>query len=476
MQSLTIGKKLSIGFVSILCFGICLVAISMYSMKRASRSLALVTQDDLPEVALATAFEREVLNARIHFIYHVTIQKPGTVEEGWERFRRAKALMPKLTRQVAASESLAELREPTAQLARDLTEYERTLVRILGVVAAKENTGPEFADLIQQWSASGARLVHVAGELNRRCSERAQAESRVSAGSLDTAKGWLLVLSILFTLGGAVVALYLQRGINRELRRSVKDLTVAAEQLAGVSSQVANSSEVLARGASEQAASLEETAASIEEVNSMAHHNGDASHSAAEVASRSSIKFLKANQSLEQMIGAITEIGAQSSQISKIIRVIDEIAFQTNILALNAAVEAARAGEAGMGFAVVADEVRSLAQRCAQAARDTSTLIESSIGKSREGQSRVQDVAGAIRDATSDAAQIQRLVEQVNTSSREQSRGIDEVSKSMMRLSQSTQTTAASADQSASAARELTAQTKTVTQVVDRLLALVGRG
>src|SRR5947209_19942322 len=127
------------------------------------------------------------------------------------------------------------------------------------------------------------------------------------------------------------------------------------------------------------------------------------------------------------MVTSMQEINASSDKISKIIRVIDEIAFQTNILALNAAVEAARAGEAGMGFAVVADEVRNLAQRCAQAARDTAGLIEESIAKANGGRQRVDEVAVAMRAITEEAGKVRDLIDEVNRASQEQSRGIDQV-------------------------------------------------
>src|SRR4029079_3682437 len=125
-------------------------------------------------------------------------------------------------------------------------------------------------------------------------------------------------------------------------------------------------------------------------------------------------RFVEANQSLDEMVVSMDEINLQSGKISKIIKTIDEIAFQTNILALNAAVEAARAGEAGMGFAVVADEVRNLAQRCSQAAQDTAVLIEESIAKSTTGKAKVDQVATAVRAITHEAAKVKGLVEAVS--------------------------------------------------------------
>ena len=170
----------------------------------------------------------------------------------------------------------------------------------------------------------------------------------------------------------------------------------------------------------------------------------------------------------------MSEINSSSEKISKIIKVIDEIAFQTNILALNAAVEAARAGEAGMGFAVVADEVRNLAQRCAQAAKDTARLIEESMAKSQDGMAKLDQVAAAIRSITESAAKVKTLVDEVNLGSQEQARGIEQIAKAIAQMEQVTQKNAANAEESASASEELSGQAETMKAVVGELQALVG--
>jgi methyl-accepting chemotaxis protein/methyl-accepting chemotaxis protein-1 (serine sensor receptor) len=183
--------------------------------------------------------------------------------------------------------------------------------------------------------------------------------------------------------------------------------------------------------------------------------------------------FTDTNRSLDQLLVAMNGIGESSTKISKIIKVIDEIAFQTNILALNAAVEAARAGEAGMGFAVVADEVRGLAQRAAQAAKDTASLIEESILKSDGGKVNVDRVAQSIRSLTAESQQMKILIDEINLGSQEQAKGIDQISGSISQMETVTQTTAANSEESAAAAEELTAQAQSMQEVVHRLQALV---
>jgi methyl-accepting chemotaxis protein/methyl-accepting chemotaxis protein-1 (serine sensor receptor) len=282
---------------------------------------------------------------------------------------------------------------------------------------------------------------------------------------------WLVLLVSVF--GGAGLLFTIGRSVNRALTQAVSEVGSGAAQVASAASQIASASQALAQGSSEQAASLEETSSSSEEINSMARKNTENTRAAAELAGRLQAEFVEANHALDGTVAAMQELNSSSEKISKIIKVIDEIAFQTNILALNAAVEAARAGEAGMGFAVVADEVRNLAQRSAQAAKDTAVLIEDSISRSRDGKAKVDHVAAAIRTIAQDSNKIQVLVDEVNVASQEQSRGIEHVAHAVTQMENVTQRTAASAEESASASAELTAQANGLKEVVQRLSEMV---
>jgi methyl-accepting chemotaxis protein/methyl-accepting chemotaxis protein-1 (serine sensor receptor) len=299
-------------------------------------------------------------------------------------------------------------------------------------------------------------------------------ESKKQADQAYTTSFAITIGAVIFSALTALVVVWVVRTINRALRQIVTELSDGAQQVAAAASQVSSSSQSLAQGSSEQAASIEETSASSEEINSMARKNAENSKTAAENMVEASTRVSEANRNLEQMVTSMNEINASSDKISKIIKVIDEIAFQTNILALNAAVEAARAGEAGMGFAVVADEVRNLAQRCAQAAKDTSGLIEESITKSNDGKTKLDQVATAVRSITDVAEKVKTLVDEVNLGSQEQARGIEQVSKAITQMEKVTQTTAANAEESASASEELSAQSDTLHGIVGRLSGMVG--
>jgi methyl-accepting chemotaxis protein len=294
--------------------------------------------------------------------------------------------------------------------------------------------------------------------------------ANISADNLRWITGTILLLSV---VAGAWVILTIVR-INESLRGGVSALGESVSQVAVAATQIASTSQSLAHGASEQAATIEETSATSSGINAMARRNTENSRATAEMMVSSQERFAETSQSLQQMVLAMDGITASGQQISKIIKVIDEIAFQTNILALNAAVEAARAGEAGMGFAVVADEVRNLAQRCAQAAKDTAGLIEDSIARSNGGKAQVDQVAEAFKLVAAESAKMKVLVDEINASSVEQARGVDQITRSIGQIEQVTQSSAANAEEGAAAAGQLSTQSRTMQEVVQRLTALIG--
>ncbi len=262
--------------------------------------------------------------------------------------------------------------------------------------------------------------------------------------------------------------------VSRKLREVAEQLLAGAEQIRSAAGQVAASSELLARGAAAQAGSLEQTAAAGAEVESLADRSTKSSQSATELVRNSQERSAATTRLLDAAVAALDKIKGSSESISKINRTIDEIAFQTNILALNAAIEAARAGEAGLGFGVVAEEVRNLARRCSQAAEETASLIEDSNAKSRDGSVIVREVAVAVRTSTEEFAKVKVLVEQMQLGSVDQERGFKQIEEALIQMEQMTQETAASAEQSASAAVELNGQAGALSEIVEHLTAIIG--
>jgi len=331
-------------------------------------------------------------------------------------------------------------------------------------VAQKKIGEPVFIDTADQ-------IRHLADQMSD--SESATLERETRGARIKSLSGSFGLLAISLALG-AFVMLDIRR-ISSLLQTLTTSLADSSSRVTGLCSSVSASGESIARGSSAQAASLEQTSASAEEISSMTRKNAENSSAAAGVMGSVDQKVRDGNRAIKEMMTSMNEINESSNKISKIIKVIDEIAFQTNILALNAAVEAARAGEAGMGFAVVADEVRNLAQRSARAAQDTTALIEESIAKSGEGSVKLQQVTEVIRAITEGSSKVRALVDDVNVGSQEQARGIEQISKAVSQMEQVTQSAAANADQSATSSRELALQAEGLNQIVIGLRTLVGR-
>jgi methyl-accepting chemotaxis protein len=292
---------------------------------------------------------------------------------------------------------------------------------------------------------------------------------------VEKSRNEMLVLACTIGCGlaGVVVGFFLIRSITRPITEIANQLATEAGQTHASTLIVTEVSQAMADGASRQAAALEESSASLHEMASMTARNSEAAQSAKSLATEARSTADAGAHDMEAMKTAMAGIKTSSAEIAKIIKTIDEIAFQTNILALNAAVEAARAGEAGAGFAVVAGEVRNLAQRSAQAARETAEKIADASAKSEQGATISSQVATSLGGIVDRIRQLDEMVGGIAQSSREQSEGIGQLNQAVAGIDAITQSNAKLADQSASSAEQLKGQSAEVRAAINQLLIMV---
>ena len=290
-----------------------------------------------------------------------------------------------------------------------------------------------------------------------------------------TVAGWVTgILSVLIIVIGIVFATFVTVALNRILKRVASALNETAVQVASASSQVSSASQTLAGGASEQASALEETSASLEEMASMSKTNAGQTERCQTWMREARVVVDNVDKLLNETAVSIQETKRCSEATSKVVKTIEEIAFQTNILALNAAVEAARAGESGMGFAVVAEEVRHLAQRCAQAAKETGVLIENAATAATKGNELTTLTQEAFKQNIEIANKVGTAIDEMAGAIKEQAQGAAQINAAVSQMDQVTQTNAANAEESAAAAEELNSQAEMMKQSVTELMQLVG--
>jgi len=281
---------------------------------------------------------------------------------------------------------------------------------------------------------------------------------------------------ILFAVGLAAIGIllvFVVRSVVGPITRISGGLDSGADQVAAASSEVATTSQTLADGASQQASAIEETSSSLEEMSSMTKRNADNAGEARSLMVETRAIVAKVNDHMNNMATAIQEVTKTSEETGKIVKTIDEIAFQTNLLALNAAVEAARAGEAGAGFAVVAEEVRNLAMRAAEAAKNTTSLIDNTIKVVHKSNDLTMQTQEIFKENVEIAGKVGNLVDEIAAASQEQSQGIDQINKAVSEMDKVVQETAASAEESAAAAEELSSQAETMKGMVLEMTRLV---
>ncbi|MEO7597523.1 MAG: methyl-accepting chemotaxis protein [Opitutus sp.] len=393
---------------------------------------------------------------------------------------------------VAAREALAVTVSQIQRMQKDQIEMEKLDATLKDdakntLLATLQATAITFRDGLEQVvSGQHARAKILDERINRVAPEFTAAVARVKTAvhtyqselqertSTEQRRNETVVLTItsIGLLIGAVIAWLITRGVTRRITEVASRLATESDKTGAAAMQVSQASHSMANGASQQAASLEETSSSLHEMASMTTRNSENAQNAKTLANQARQTADAGAIDMEQMKTAMSAIKGSSTEISKIIKTIDEIAFQTNILALNAAVEAARAGEAGLGFAVVADEVRNLAQRCAGAAKETADKISASTEKSEQGARISEKMAANLAAIVDKTRQLDERIGEIAQSSHEQSEGIGQLNSAVASMDKITQENAALAEESSASAEELKSQAEQVRLAVSELMRM----
>jgi methyl-accepting chemotaxis protein len=331
-----------------------------------------------------------------------------------------------------------------------------------------------YVDALALMYGRDKRVLEAAQELAASVREKAlQVASETEADVAGSGMMVLLAIGVTILLGiGVSVSITSVTG--RQLRVVIGGISDISGQMESFSKQVSSASQQLLDGASGQATSLEEAAASLEEISIMTSQNSYSASEADNMMTETARAVDQAQKAIISLTKAMQEISQASDQMAKIIKTIDDVAFQTNLLALNAAVEAARAGEAGAGFAVVAGEIRNVAMRAADTAKSTAILIRDTAQKIASGSELASRTHLAFHELASRSKKVEDLITEITASSQDQAQGIGQISKSVAAMDKATQINSTSAEETASVSKELNSQAKSISDMANQLMALIG--
>jgi len=474
MKSLTIGHRIYL-LAGLLCAIIAgLSLFSIVTLNRLRATSENVTQDALPGLASAAVANEAQSRAQLWLARYLRTETAA---------QRA-AIKQELDKIGTQISDAVERFKGTIHSSEEQSLFDRFNAARVDYRKARD----QFYELMEsdraaaEAAASGAMAaayndyLKVGNELFAYNENAARQEAETLRRDVTRANTILVFLALGTVLAGVALSLFIVRRINHALTEVVDTVSAGSDQIASASGQVSATSQSLAEGSSEQAASLEESSASLEEMSSMTKRSADNAQQAKTSAAQTRDSADRGAGEMASMQKAMEGIQTASTDIAKILKTIDEIAFQTNILALNAAVEAARAGEAGMGFAVVADEVRALAQRCAAAAKETAVKIDESVSKSQQGVAISNGVARSFGEIQTQIRHLDELVVEMANASKEQSQGIQQVATAVSQMDKVTQSNASNAEETAAAAEELNAQAALLKEAVGNLQRLAGAG
>lgn len=463
----TIGKKIGWGFATVLLLATAALATALFALFFIFHELTEIEEHEV-NIAMRTSAATTALGNCRRF------EKDFLLTGTEDYIKKQKGSMAELEDELDTIVALANKADmpsigESAEHILTLSATYQKSVETMTKAPQEERMG------IKPTVSSAAHVIE--SELEKLLNDAKGAYAQESTFAKERSKflGLLaLGLGVIAILAGSTLAFFLGRGVSTTLKNVSSSLHEGAEQVAMAAREVSSSSQTLAEGASQQAAAVEEISASLEEVGATVKGTADNAGQSEELMKEAEKVIQEADASMKDLTVSMTEISVASGQTQKIVKTIDEIAFQTNLLALNAAVEAARAGEAGAGFAVVADEVRNLAMRAAEAAKNTSTLIEETVQKISTGSRLVVQSSDSFDSVGQVITRASVLITEMAGAAKEQTITINQITKAIHEIDTVTQSNAAAAEESASASEELNAQAEMMKGSVEDLLEMVG--
>jgi len=470
----TIGRRVAVGFTLVILIAAGLGAFALLQVRVLSGEFSKVVDKNIPGLERISRVQVLATQNRLLVFKHIS---SGSKED----MLRLEQLIADNSHEIGESlDAYAKLSITAKERATDeviqtvRAEYLSKIKQILDLSRSNADNLATYALARAELDPIALRYAAALKAASDNENASAQENAAVFQASMAATQRGVAVGLLLAVLIGSIIGYFINRSTAKILRSISDSLADGANQVSSSSQQVSAASQALAEGASEQAASLEETGSSLEEMAGMTRRNSENSAKANEFATQARRAADAGAADMQAMKDAMGDIKTSGDDIAKIIKTIDEIAFQTNILALNAAVEAARAGSSGAGFAVVADEVRALAQRSAQASQETADKIEGSLTKTALGVAISERVGRSLFEIVDKVREVDQLIAEVNTASREQSQGVDQINSAVSQMDKVVQSSASSAEETAAAAEELSAQAQLMREGVVELLNLVG--
>lgn len=472
-RNMKLGTKIAFGFAGVLLLMLIMIAISIYNLSSIHTMVKTVVRENFTRIELIHGLKENFVEINLQLAELVLNTDETQLQKELKELNQVRENYNKVYNDLKASRVATERERAFRDKVEEMVETAIPINEQMIKLAMANKKSEAIEVLLNKASPATQAAVTAADEYL--IGFQKYNDKQVAAGTTTFSNTLIVMLSlgIIAIIFGILITVFITRGISNSINRIADSLTEGSNQVAAASNQLSSSSQQLAEGSAEQSSSLEETSSTLEETTSMIQQISENTKQAALLSEQTKESSDKGNVEMQEMTESMNEIKKSSDQISKVIKVIDDIAFQTNILALNAAVEAARAGEAGMGFAVVAEEVRNLAQRSAQAAKDTAGMIENNIELSEKGVNVTQKIKETLGGISVQAKKMSDLMAEIAASSQEQSQGISQINKAIAQMETVVQQNAANAEESASASEELSAQARNLKEMVQQLVILV---